>query len=163
MCGVAVFLFGSNYFRIFPTNQNLAYEGGLALTFLIAALLMKPSARWGKYWPIAYAFFIASAVWVITTLVGGLGSPALRAMNVSASTPMGAAIAKVGEAIGTVIIILVLNGLAGADLGSVFIRRGNLKWALAVGIAVLLNFATVGLMASASKYTSFDRLGTVML
>jgi membrane protease YdiL (CAAX protease family) len=76
---------------------------------------------------------------------------------------MGAAIAKVGEAIGTVAIILVLNRLAGADLGSAFIRRGNLKWALLVGIAVLLNFATAALMASASRYAQLDLLGTMML
>ena len=37
--------------------------------------------------------------------------------------------------LGTVAIILVLSKLAGADFGSVFIRRGNLKWALAVGLA----------------------------
>jgi membrane protease YdiL (CAAX protease family) len=162
-CGVAVFLFGCNYYRIFPTNRNLAYEGGLAVTFLIAALLMKPSTRWGKYWPIAYAFFIASAVWFITTLVGGLGNWALRLANASESTPMGVAVGKVGEVIGTVTIILVLNGLAGADLGSVFIKRGNLKWALAVGLAVPVNFATAALMASAGKYTQLDLLGTVML
>ena len=125
--GVAVFLFGANYYRIFPTNRNLAYEGGLTITFLIAALLMKTSARWGKYWQIAYAFFIASAVWFITTLAGGFGNWALRLMQVSESTPMGVAIGKVGEAIGAVTIILVLNKLAGADLGSVFIKRGNLK------------------------------------
>jgi len=163
VCGIAVFLFGSNYYRIFPTNQNLAYEGGLAVTFLIAALLMKKSTRWKKYWQIAYAFFIASAVWFITTLVGGFGNWALRLTHVSASTPMGAAVVKVGEAIGTVTIILVLNKLAGADLGSVFIQRGNLKWALLVGIAVLLNFVTAALMASASRYTQLDLLGPVML
>jgi uncharacterized protein len=163
ICGVAVFLFGANYYRIFPTNQNLAYEGGLAITFLIAALLMRKSERWARYWQIAYAFFIASAVWFITTLVGGFGNWALRLMQVSESTPMGVAVGKVGEVIGTVTIILVLNRLAGADLGSVFIKRGNLKWALLVGLAVLLNFATAGLMASASKYTNLDLLGPVML
>jgi membrane protease YdiL (CAAX protease family) len=162
-CGVAVFLFGCNYFRIFPTNSNLAYEGGLAVTFLIAALLMRKSARWNKYWQTAYAFFIASAVWFITTLVGGFGNWALRLMQVSESTPMGVAVGKVGEVIGTVTIILVLNNLAGADLGSVFIKRGNLKWALLIGIAVLLNFATAALMASAGKYTQLDLLGPVML
>jgi membrane protease YdiL (CAAX protease family) len=69
----------------------------------------------------------------------------------------------VGEVIGTVTIILVLNRLAGADLGSVFIKRGNLKWALLVGVAVMLNFATAALMASAGKYTQLDLLGPVML
>jgi membrane protease YdiL (CAAX protease family) len=163
VCGVAVFFFGCNYFRIFPTNSNLAYEGGFALTFLIAALLMRKSERWARYWPIAYAFFIASAVWFITTLVGGFGNWALRWTHLSDSTPMGVAVGKVGEVIGTVTIILVLNKLAGADLGSVFIKRGNLKWALVVGLAVLLNFGTAALMASAGKYTQLELLGPVML
>jgi membrane protease YdiL (CAAX protease family) len=162
-CGIAVFVFGCNYFRIFPTNKNLAYEGGLTIAFLIAALLMRASERWAKYWQIAYAFFIASAVWFVATLVGGFGNWALRLMQLSGSTPMGVAIGKVGEAIGAVTIILVLNKLAGADLGSVFIKRGNLKWALVVGFAVLLNFASAGLMAFANQYASLERLGTVML
>ncbi len=162
-CGAAVFLFGCNYYRILPTNQNLAYEGGLAITFLIAALLMKRSARGNKYWQVAYAFFIASAVWFITTLVGGFGNWALRLLNTSNATPMGTAIGKVGEVIGTVTIILVLNKLAGADLGSVFIKRGKLKWALLAGLVVLLNFATAALMASAGKYTQLDLLGPVLL
>ncbi len=162
-CGVAVFLFGANYYRIFPTNKNLAYEGGLTALFLIAALLMKPSRRWNKYWSLAYAFFIASAVWFITTLVGGFGGIALRLTHLSDKTPMGIAVGKVGEVIGTVIIILVLNKLAGGDLGSVFIRRGNLKWALLVGLAVISNFATAALMASSGKYTSSDLLGAMLL
>ena len=54
-----------------------------------------------------------------------------------------------GEVAGTVGIILVLNRLSGADLGSVFIRRGNLKWALLAGVAVLLNFLSAALMAAA--------------
>ena len=157
------FLFGCNYFRIFPTNSNLAYEGGLAVTFLIAALLMRTSTRWAKYWPMAYAFFIASAVWFIATLAGGFGNWVLRWTHVSASTPMGTAVGKVGEVIGAVMIILVLNRLAGADLGSVFIKRGNLKWALVVGLAVLVNFATAALMTDASKYTRPEALGPVLL
>lgn len=163
VCGIAIFVFGCNYYAIFPTNKNLAYEGGLAVAFLIAALLMRPSVRWARYWKIAYAFFIASAVWFIATLVGGFGNWALRLTQLSGSTPMGVAVGKVGEAAGAVTIILALNKLAGADLGSVFIQRGNLKWALVAGVAVLINFATAGLMAFTNQYASLDRLGAVML
>jgi membrane protease YdiL (CAAX protease family) len=163
ICGLAVFLFGCNYYDILPTNGNLVYEGVLSAVLLILALFLKRSARFNKYWPIAYAFFIASAVWFITTLVGGFGNWGLRLLGMSESTPMGTAVGKVGEVIGTVAIILVLNKIGGMDLGSAFIKRGNLKWALLVGIIVFINFTTAALMGSIDQYTDPDLLGKVLL
>ncbi len=164
-CGVAVFLFGCNYYSIFPTNRSPTYEGGMALAFLIAALVMKRDARWSKYWPVAYAFFIASAVWFITTLVGGVGGLAVSAANLSPATPPGVAVGKAGEAVGTIAIILVLNRLGGGTLGAIFIRRGNLRVALLAGGLVLVNFATAALMAMALSGTlaSLDALGPLLL
>lgn len=161
--GVACFVFGSNYFRLFPTNDNPLYQGGLAGLFLAAALLMRRSPRFAQYWTIAYAFFVATAVWLITTLAGGFGNWALRLAGMSASTPAGTAVAKVGEAIGTVAIILLLCWPAGFTLGSLYLKRGQLKWAVLIGVLVIVNFATAALMAAAGQPRDLDTLGSLML
>jgi membrane protease YdiL (CAAX protease family) len=163
ICGLAVFVLGCNYYDMLPTNGNLVYEGVLSALLLIVALLLKQSARFRKYWPIMYAFFVASAVWFITTLVGGFGNWVLRLTGVSESTPVGTAVGKLGEVAGTVAIILILNKIGGMDLGSAFIKRGNLKWALLVGVLVFLNFTTAALMASIDQYANLDLLGKVLL
>ncbi len=162
-CGLATFVFGSNYFHLFPTNDNPLYQGALAGLFLAAALLLKRSGRFAQYWVLAYAFFVATAVWLVTTLAGGFGNWALRLLGMSAAGPAGLAVAKVGEATGTVAIILALCWPAGLSLGSLFLQRGNLKWAVAIGILVILNFTTSALMSTANQPRSLDTLGPLML
>lgn len=127
-CGLATFVFGSNYFDLFPTNHNPLYSGGLAALFLAAAVGMQRSERLRPLWPAAYAFFIANMVWLVTTLAGGFGNWPLRWFGLEAATPFGAAVAKVGEAAGTIALILLLSRPAGFTLNSLWLRRGDLRW-----------------------------------
>jgi membrane protease YdiL (CAAX protease family) len=166
--GVATFVFGANYFRRFPTNFNPWYEGALALLFLAAALGLRRSHRFHSFWPAAYAFFVANMVWLVTTLLakspaGGFGNWALRLSGLTGSTPAGLAAAKVGEAVGAVAIILVLCRAAGFSLGSLYLKRGQLKWALLAGVLVVLNFTTAALMATAGQPRGLDVLGQLLL
>jgi len=99
---------------------------------LIVALLLKQSERLARYWQ------IASAAWFLQTLVGGSGNWLVRLLGLPAATPMGTAVYKVGKVMGTVAVILVLIKVAGMDLGSVYLKRGRLKWSL-LGGGVLLS------------------------
>jgi membrane protease YdiL (CAAX protease family) len=166
--GLATFVFGANYFRRFPTNFNPWYEGGLAIFFLAAALGLRHSQRFHSFWPAAYAFFVANMVWLVTTLLakspaGGFGNWALRLFNLAGSTPAGTAVAKMGEAMGIVAVILVLCRAAGFNLGSLYLKRGQLKWALLAGVVVVLNFTTAALMATAGQPRSLELLGQLLL
>jgi membrane protease YdiL (CAAX protease family) len=168
VCGLATFVFGSNYFRLFPTNSNPVYEGALAALFLAAALMFRSSELLRSFWPISYAFFIANMVWLLTTLLaktpaGAFGEWALRLFGLTDMTPMGVAAAKVGEAIGTVAIILILYRAAGFSFGSLYVKRGHLKGALLIGVLVILNFTTAALMASAGRPRDLDALGQLLL
>jgi len=157
-CGLAIFVFGSNYFEIFPTNKNLTYNVIVSVVFLIAALTLRLNRNWSKYWQIAFAFFIASVVFPVTLVFSDWTDSVLRWFKETTISSQGIAIAKLSEMILVVVPVLVLNKLSGADLGSIYLKRGNLKMGLGFGTIVFFNFVTSAFLFFAERFTSIDRL-----
>ncbi len=162
ICALAIFLFGPNYYKVFPTNGNSIYAAGLSAVFLIAAVLLKRSDKFGQYWQIAYAFFVAAAVILVSDLFSGYNSTILGSLGVSMDTNQGLSLGKLYDALLVVVPILMLTKLSGADLGSLFLKKGNLKWGLGIGALVLLNFLTSALIFFANGYDSLAKLGSAV-
>lgn len=162
-CGLVIFVFGSNYFEIFPTNKNLTYNVIVSAVFLIAALTLRINRNWNKYWQIAFAFFIASVVFPVTLVFSGWTDTVLRWFKETTISSQGTAIAKLSEMILVVVPILILTKVSGADLGSIYIKRGNLKMGLGFGAIVFFNFATSAFLFFAERFTSIDRLAAAVL
>ncbi|MBM3127206.1 MAG: CPBP family intramembrane metalloprotease [Chloroflexi bacterium] len=159
MCGLAIFVFGCNYFDLFATNRNLNYQGVLGAAFLITAVWFKRDARLNRYWQIAFAFFIAAFAVMVTSLIGGWNLTILGWFNVAANgTSQFQAVNKVYEMLMIVVPIIALTKLSGADLGSIYLKRGNLKWGLSIGALVFFNFAASAFLFFAMRYTSLDKL-----
>ncbi len=163
LCAFAVFVLGSNYYSIFPTNKNILYEGSLAAFFLIAALLLRWQPRFRTYWQIAYAFFAASSVILVTSLSAGFRDEIFRTIGLIGNANETAAAGKVFEALVTITTILLLSRLAGMSLDSLYVRRGNLKWGLILGLGVLVNFSSSSLMFFASRFTTTEKIGSALL
>jgi membrane protease YdiL (CAAX protease family) len=163
ICALAIFLLGSNYYRAFPTNGSTSYSAGLTALFLIAALLLRRSQKLAKYWQIAYAFFVASAVNLVSALFAGYNSAIVRSLGLSIGTNQDFAIGKLYDTLLVVIPIIVLTKLSGADLGALFLKWGNLKWGLGIGALVLLNFLTSALIFYATSYDSTAKLGSAIV
>ena len=163
ICGLVIFVFGSNYFEIFPTNKNLTYNVIVSVVFLVIALLLSRSERGKGYWQITYAFFVASVAFPVTLLLSRWGHVVLGWFNVTVDTSQGAAIAKAYEMILVVIPILVLTKLSGADLGSIYLKRGNLKIGLGIGMLLFFNFSISALLFFAQRYTDTDLLGAAIV
>jgi len=157
-CGLVIFVFGTNYFEIFPTNKNLIYNVIVSVIFLIAALTLRLNKNWSKYWQIAFAFFIASVVFPVTLVFSDWTYTVLRWFKETTISSQGIAIAKLAEMIPVVVPILVLNRLSGADLGSIYLKRGNLKMGLGFGAIIFFNFVTSAFLFFAERFTSIDRL-----
>jgi membrane protease YdiL (CAAX protease family) len=87
----------------------------------------------------------------------------LGALNLTTSSSPGIAIAKSYEMVMIVVPILLLTRLSGADLGSLYLRRGNLRWGLSIGVLVLFNFAASAFLFFAARYSSADSLGAAVL
>jgi hypothetical protein len=157
-CEAAIFIFGSYYFDIFPTNKNLTYNLVVSLAFLVAALLLKYDKRCNKYWRIAFAFFIASVAYPFTAIFDDWIRAVLDWFSVTTNTSQGLAIEKVCEMLLKVVPIIVLVKLSGADMGSIFIKRGNLKLSLGIGALVFFFLGTATFMFAAQRFTSVDAL-----
>jgi membrane protease YdiL (CAAX protease family) len=163
ICGLAVFVFGCNYFDIFLTNRNLNYQVLLSVVFLIAAVWFKRDERLSQYWQIAFAFFIAVFAVSVTSLIGNWNLAILGWFNVGTDgTSQFQAINKVYEMLMVIVPIIVLTKLSGADLGSIYLKRGNLKWGLSIGALVFFNFAASAFLFFATRYTGIDKLGAAL-
>jgi membrane protease YdiL (CAAX protease family) len=164
ICSLAVFVLGSNYVRLFPTNGNTAYAISLTSFFLVAALLFKRSIKLVKYWPIAYAFFIASAVNLVSVLFAGYNTEFVHLFGYTTSANRIMALAKMYDTLLIVIPIIALTLVSGADLGSIFLKIGNQnrKWGFGVGGLVLVNFFTSVLIFFGTGY-ELPKLGSAIV
>lgn len=158
ICEAAVFIFGSHYFDVFPTNRNLTYNLVISSIFLAASLWLKYDKRPNKYWQIAFAFFAASVAYPFTVYFDGWIRAMLSWSAVTTDTSKGLAIEKVCEMLLKTVPILVLVKLSGADFGSVYLKRGNLKLGMGIGWLVFFFLTPATFMFSAQRFTSIDTL-----
>jgi membrane protease YdiL (CAAX protease family) len=163
ICELAIVLFGSNYFDVFQTNKNLAYQATLSVAFLVAAMWLKRSERLNRYWQIVFALFIVSFVITTTSLIGSWNTALLNWLNVPADTSQRQAVGKIYEMLMVVVPILVLTKLSGADLGTIFIKRGDLKMGLGIGALVFVFLGTASFMFAATRFSSTKLLGDAVV
>jgi membrane protease YdiL (CAAX protease family) len=125
--GLAVFVLGSPYNSVFPTNGNQIYYVALAVVFLVISVVLKRSHSLARYGPAAYALFIASAALLFL-------SAGLLNIRVGAANPMQEiALDKLSQFLHVVPVIIALTLVAKDDLKSIFIAKGNLKAGLIFG------------------------------
>jgi membrane protease YdiL (CAAX protease family) len=145
--GAAVFVFGNPYYSVFPTNGDQDYLLGLTLFLLILAVVMKRVPKLSIYSPAAYALFIASA----GTLFLGTGILNLHVSRVNPAKFLAAD--KFSQFLHVVPVILGLTLIAGDNLGSIFIKSGNLKRGLIFGAISFIGF---GFLVILTQWTSLD-------
>jgi membrane protease YdiL (CAAX protease family) len=117
-----------------PTLPPVAdYLGriGLVLLLLIAALVVRGSERYARYWLLVFGLFVlaltVSLDWVFARFL-------LYSVGVNGNTPAGYAALKVNECAVVVIVVLLFTRVSGSSLGSVYVQKGNLKLGLTIGL-----------------------------
>jgi membrane protease YdiL (CAAX protease family) len=156
--GALVFVFGTNYYSVFRTNDSQLYRAALAAVFLGAALVLRRKEAGGKYSQIAYAFFVATIAFFATSLTAGIRDSLLGAIGVPRDTPVYLALTKVFESVVVVVAIVLLIRLWGEDLASLYIRRGRLALGLFVGCSLLVMNAATGIVTGAALGQSAETL-----
>ena len=112
---------------------------------------------------VTYAFFVASVAYPTTLFTIDWVNRLMGRFALTPNTTHGLAVGKVIEVILVVVPILVLTKLSGADMGSIFLKRGNLKLGLGIGGLVFANFATSALLFFAMRFTSMELLGAAIV
>jgi len=157
-CGLLVFVFGTNYYSVFPTNDSQAYRAILAAIFLGAALILRRNESSEQYSHIAYAFFIATVAFFITSLTLALRDSLLTSFHVPIDTPRYLALIKVFESLLVVSVIIILTLLWGEDLGSLYIKKGRLGLSLFIGFSLLAINTATGIVTGASLGQAGEQL-----
>ena len=127
LAGLAIFVLGSPYYDVFPTNRNQIYVLALTVFLLLVSVALKRSKALARYAPSAYALFIASAALLF------LGTGLLELRRGVLTPFQDLALDKVSQFLHIVPVILVLSLLARRDLKSIFIARGKLQAGLIFG------------------------------
>jgi len=142
-CGLLVFIIFSHYFPIFERPTDSIGRVVVAIIFLAVSLIARRSERFKRYWLIPFAFFTALTAISIDRYLS-LSKWILPALNVDGNSPAGWAIEKLESSLLGIVVVLVLNRLAGQRMESIYIRRGNLRLGLFVGmIAFIVMIASV--------------------
>ncbi len=150
--GAAVFVLGSPYYSVFPTNQNQTYYVVLALFFLILSVALKRSKSLSRFWPSIYSLFIASAALLFL-------STGILNLQLSTSNPLqDIAIDKLSQFLHVVPVIVVLTLLAKDDLKSIFIGKGRLRQGLTFGLVSIAVFALIALAMQSNSSGFFSSL-----
>ena len=151
VCGLVVFLLGTSYYDRFPTNSSGLFKIGTSVVLLASALYFRKNESVKPYWRLVYAFFVASMVNVITWYTAIYVREAIfNYLNISSSEFPGIAYIKLWEATLVVGTILILMKLSGADLASIYIKKGNLKWAMRISLLALVNLLASAFLIAAS-------------
>jgi hypothetical protein len=138
--GLMLFLLGNNWNSVFPTNDSTAYKWGIAVLFLALAAALRRSERFSGCWEIALALFIAAFA---NALNWHLGNWLARFLPQAASTAQEIAVDKLSQCIPVVLTIILLTRLTGNDLGSIFFKKGDLRWGLRFGLISFGVFAVI--------------------
>lgn len=153
--GLMIFLLGNNWTSRFPTNDSTLYKWSLPVLFLAIAVALRRSKRWQECSGIAFALCVAAFAVALQWACGNWLKPFLPP---GAGVAPALAVEKLAEALPVVLAILLLTRLAGNDLGSLFLKRGNLRWGLRFGLisfgvwaALFAVIAVLGANAPASQ------------
>jgi membrane protease YdiL (CAAX protease family) len=163
VCEFVIIVLGSNYYDVFPTHKNLTYNLVISLIFLAVSLWFKRTERWNPFWRVAFAFFVASvanpSTWLLDERIHRFLIGSLTLVD---KTSQYLGVEKVFEMIVVVVPIIVLTKLSGADLGSIYLKRGNLKLGLGIGALVFIFLGTATFMFAAQRFTSLETLGAAV-
>jgi membrane protease YdiL (CAAX protease family) len=124
-------------FSLVPPNLITPYTIILSIIFLLTAVffLRRRSAK--SYWQIFFAFFIAALAILFDLLV-----------NLPSDTMNGLLLDMVTSTSIIVATIILLTRISGNSFSSIFLRKGNLKLGLIVGVIGFLFFALTAIPAA---------------
>ena len=124
-------------FSAVPAELIIPYTLILSIIFLLITIFLRSHKSVKCYWQIFFAFFIASLALFIDFLINiPSGSTSTLFFDMLVSTAI------------IVSIIILLTRFSGNSLGSIFLKKGNIKLGLIIGVAGFSFFALTSIPAA---------------
>jgi len=136
-CALLVFAVFSHYYPLFEGSRDLWGRVAATLVFLGAGLLARLHRRTEPYWRVLFALGTACAAISLDYYLG-LSKWLLPALGIGAETRAGWAIDKLESSLLGAAVAVALTLAYGQKLSSLYLRRGNWRLGLAVGLGVML-------------------------
>ena len=131
-----------------PQTALLYFHACLTVVLLIISLFLRRSEKGKPYWSVFYAFFVAGAAVLISSL---FSDDLLRLFKQTVLTPQGIALAKFSESILRVIPILILMLIMGFDFHSMYLSIGKVRFWLPIAIAAIVVFLALAYLPLSSS------------
>jgi membrane protease YdiL (CAAX protease family) len=128
-------------FSIVFSGIVIEYLATLTTVFFIFSIFLRYRQSLRRYWQIAFAFFIASLALFLDFLV-----------NIPSNAISGLFLDMLVSALIIVSVIISLTKASGDSLSSIFLKKGNIKLGVIVGIAGFLVFALASIPLSESLF-----------
>ncbi len=125
---------------------------GTSVILLAAALLLRRSERFEKFWQLMFALFTMSVV-VSLDLIFGIYL--VDYMGINGNSPVGFALEKLNECLVVVSVVITFTLLSGGSLGSIYIQKGKLKLGLIIGLVTFI-LAAAGSIPMANLFNPKD-------
>ncbi|MGB4588288.1 MAG: CPBP family intramembrane glutamic endopeptidase [Clostridiaceae bacterium] len=131
--GFVVFVVFSHIRPLFLWPMDLAGRLFVMVFLLLASLKLKGMERYQDQGKVFYAFFTASAALCLDYYLP-TSKWLLEAMQIGINTPIGIALDKFDSSMIIIATIILLTRLSGGNLASLYLKKGDLKQGLTIGI-----------------------------
>jgi membrane protease YdiL (CAAX protease family) len=135
--GLLIFVVFSHMRPTLPNSIDIIGRIVMVAGFLVVALLARRSQRFEKYWQVLFACFIASLATAIDYYLPSRDW-LLQLFHISIKTPAGIAIDKLDSSIIIIVSVILLTKISGGNLSSIYLKKGNLKKGLIIGLIAFL-------------------------
>ncbi len=134
-CSFLVFNIGG-YNSFVPTDMVLLVRFCVVVVaFIPTFILYRTKGRWNRYWKLSYAFWVTSIGMLLAWFFGRLYQ---LIPGLSTSTVEGVAVAKIAEVLPIISAILVGMWLVDKDFTPIYLKGGDLKKSLKLGLVASL-------------------------
>lgn len=136
--GQLIFVFGSPYFTVFPTNDNVLFSAALVAAFGLLALIFRQQPSLAHYASPVYALFVAAAA-NLALVIG----PFNRYMPATAEPFRELGQDKFIQFLTVVPVLVILSWLVWREPGWIYLQRGQPRRWLPFGLVSLAVCAVV--------------------
>jgi membrane protease YdiL (CAAX protease family) len=155
ICGFLIFALTMTFVPVLPVWANYAARAGFLVVFGALWWAARDERPLSRFRPVFFAYFTA----VLGVSLGFFfADRGLKLLGLTTQTPIGIALAKFLQASLIVIGILVVAGLCGEDLASLYIRKGRLTLGLSVGLITASALLVLSLQQPAVRALGATRL-----